>query len=413
MRAQTNGLNAAKRNAQDAISLIQTSEGALEESHAILQRIRELSVQASSDSLTDADRAQVQKEVDGLISELDRIGNTTEFNTKKLLDGSAGVSVSTASDDASNLSATGETTADTYTVASSTAAAVGTAYMADSDASDFGSVDAGLTGAVDLTVNGKTYSFAAGTTAQEIIDSVNADSNTTGVEASYNSGEDVIQFDTTEVGSAKSVELTSSVANVDEAAGLGGAATTASDAGTDAQIGNVGGAAVNYAAEGSTITVLEGDAKGLSFDVASDTSGGAFDVTVGTNGSLTFQIGANDGQTMGLGIGDMRSTALGVNTVDVTTQSGADAAISAVDSALDTVSGQRADLGAIQNRLEHTINNLGAAAENLTAAESRIRDVDMAMQMTQFTRSQILAQSGTAMLAQANMRPQGVLQLLG
>ena len=214
MRAQIRGLNMATKNAQDGISLIQTAEGALNETHAILQRMRELAVQAANDTNTDADRAELQKEVDQLAQELTRIAETTEFNTQKLLDG-----------------------------------------------------------------------------------------NFTG----------------------------------------------------------------------------------------------------------TFHIGANEGQNITLTIDAMDAVTLGVGTddgsgnitgIDISTQTAADSAITTINDAIEMVSAQRANLGAVQNRLEHTINNLGTSSENLTAAESRIRDVDMAKEMMEFTKNNILAQAANAMLAQ-------------
>jgi len=132
----------------------------------------------------------------------------------------------------------------------------------------------------------------------------------------------------------------------------------------------------------------------------------------GTFTSKTIQIGANAAQTLTLDINNMNATALGVNTVNISTQDGASAAITTIDTAINNVSSEHATLGANQNRLEYTIANLGAAAENLTAAESRIRDVDMAIEMANFTKHQILLQSGAAMQAQANAKPQAVLQLL-
>jgi flagellin len=232
LRGQVNGLNKASENAQNGISLIQTAEGALNETHSILQRTRELVVQAANDTNTYADREQIQKEVDQLAKELTRISNTTEYNGTKLLDGSAS--------------------------------------------------------AVD------------------------------------------------------------------------------------------------------------------------------------------FQIGANAGQKLTISIGDVDATVLGVGTgtteadtvgVDVSGDGAMivpdfDAALKKLDTAIETVSSQRATLGASQNRLEHTVNNLNVASENLAASESRIRDTDMAKEMMNFTRSQILSQAGTAMLAQANQAPQGVLSLL-
>jgi len=226
MRSQIRGLEMASKNAQDGISLIQTAEGALTETHAILQRMRELTVQAGNLGTNQTEDLQaIQDEINALIQELDGISDRTEFNGKKLLDGS----------------------------------------------------------------------FASGTA------------------------------------------------------------------------------------------------------------------------DLVFQIGANAGQQMTLNIGNMDAATLTVDTVNVTAWSGPagfDADLAKIDAAIKTVSQQRSALGAVQNRLEHTINNLGAASENLTAAESRIRDVDMAKEMMEFTKQNILTQAAQAMLAQANQVPQGVLQLL-
>ncbi|MEO4054177.1 flagellin Hag [Solibacillus sp. CAU 1738] len=221
MRSQIKGLDMATKNSQDSISLIQTAEGALNETHAILQRMRELAVQSRNDTNQDSDRDFLQDEIDQLLSEIDRIADTTEFNEKKLLDGSTG--------------------------------------------------------------------------------------------------------------------------------------------------------------------------------------------------DLVFQIGANSGQTMTMAIGDMNVDAIAGGTLDgldISTGLAASAAISKIDAAIKAVSTERSSLGAVQNRLEHTINNLGAASENLTAAESRIRDTDMAAEMMAFTKNNILTQAAQSMLAQANQQPQGVLQLL-
>ncbi len=228
MRSQIRGLDMAAKNADDGISMIQTAEGALNETHSILQRMRELAVQSASDTNTEADRAELQKENEALISEIDRIAQNTEFNTQKLLD-----------------------------------------------------------------------------------------------------------------------------------------TTTAS-------------------------------------------------------GKFTLQIGANKGQTIEVTFADMQAEALkvsggsasGVAGLDISTRSGASGAIAAIDDAIAYVSSERANMGAVQNRLEHTINNLNVTSENLTAAESRIRDVDMAKEMMTYTKNNILTQAAQAMLAQANQQPQGVLQLL-
>jgi flagellin len=222
MRGQVSGLNQAAKNAQDGISLIQTAEGALNETHSILQRMRELAVQSANDTNTGADRLEIQKEVTQLIGEIDRIATTTQFNTQNLLD-----------------------------------------------------------------------------------------------------------------------------------------------------------------------------------------------ATGGTAGAFTLQIGANENQTLTVTIGDMQADALGVDTIDLGVDAATStAAITIINDAIETVSSERAMLGANQNRLEHTIANLNTTSENLAAAESRIRDVDMAQEMMAFTKNNILSQAATSMLAQANQMPQSVLQLL-
>jgi flagellin len=228
MRGQIRGLNMASRNASDSISMIQTAEGALGQTHEILQRMRELAVQASNGIYSDDDRRHLQAEMGQLQSEIDRIGNTTEFNTRPLLDGSA------------SQTATGDST-----------------------------------------------------------------------------------------------------------------------------------------------------------------------------GSITAQIGANSGQTASVSIGDMRADALGIAGLNITTASGASTALEAIDSAIQSVSSQRSQLGAAQNRFEHTVKNLNTAAENQQAAESRIRDADMARVAMQQTTNGILRQTTFAMVAQANMAQQSVLRLLG
>jgi flagellin len=250
MNAQTRGLAQAQRNAQDGISMIQTAEGALKETHSMLQRMRELSVQASNDTNTNDDRAQIQKELHQLSNQIQDISDQTQFNTKELLNG-------------------------------------------------------------DLAGSANAQTF--------------------------------------QVGANKNETLTLEISNM-------GVATA-----------------------------------GLSIN--------AGDVKV-SSGTMVIDTGA-------------LVTTAGANNIDVTTQTGAADAIKTIDDAIQDVSDERSKLGAVQNRLDHTINNLSATEENLTAANSRIKDVDMAKEMMNMSKQQILSQAGTAMLAQANQMPQGVLQLLG
>lgn len=339
MRGQIRGLNQASRNSQDMISLIQTAEGALNESHAILQRMRELSVQSANDTNTDSDRKALQNEVKNLVTELDRIGNTTEFNTKKLLEGSAkgvaeAVDGSKRINNNSPLIFSNTTAVDTR---------IGTSTL--------------KSGAYMVIRTG-------GTSSQYIA----ADFKIIGPDGEPST--DIALAATT---------ITLQAAVVTNTATLR----------TNADLGSM--------KVGESFTLVFGKAEAASSSLG---------------GSVMGQIGANTGQTAFVSMGDMRSAALGVDKVDISTKFGAQVAIETVQAGLEKVSAQRSSLGAIQNRLEHTIKNLDTASENLQASESRIRDVDMAKEMMNFTKNNILTQAAQAMLAQANQAPQGVLQLL-
>jgi flagellin len=329
LRSQIGGLKVAVRNTQDGISVVQTAEGALTETTSILQRMRDLSVQAANDGGLNSDaKSNIQKEITQLKSELTRIADTTKFNGSKLLDGNFAAKFQV-----------GANSGETIDVA------VGTAMSA-----------AGLgVDTVDVTTGGPQWTFDPG----------------------------AVDFaDTTAGGPTITVDVKSSGARTLDLTGWDTAGTAAA-------------ASTNQA-------ILQ-----TAFDKELGSSG--FTVKVGNYGELTA-----NGPT-GAVTGDLAIAGAGVTgsaTFNASAASGASAAIGAIDLAIKTVSSTRADLGAIQNRFDHTINNLNVAVENLTASESRIRDADMAQEMVQFTRNQILSQAGTAMLAQANQASQGVLSLL-
>ncbi|RAV03104.1 flagellin [Paenibacillus sp. YN15] len=405
MRGQIRGLDMAQKNSQDAISLIQTAEGALNETHSILQRMRELAVQATNDTNTDTDRGELQKEISQLVDEIDRIANTTEFNTKTLMKGDFGTKAVSSDVNAASVKSAlaGTIVSGTYAVEVTTAAAKTTTVGTADLASGVTITDSNNS----LVLNGTTITFENGTyTADQIVNKINEYSSKTGVVASIDA-DDALQLDRTEFGN-KSITLAgNALATLYTAADAGKAVT-----GADAAI-TIDGVAANVTADskdGRVLTVNSGALKGLVLNVggaATDTA----TLTVNKD-ELTMQIGANEGQTFKMTIGDMGAKSLGVDSIDVSTAENASSAIAIIDKALTSVSGERAKLGAYQNRLEHTINNLGTSSENLTAAESRIRDVDMAKEMTEFTKNNILTQAAQAMLAQANQQPQGVLQLL-
>jgi len=401
MRGQIRGLDQATRNAQDGISLIQTAEGALNETHSILQRMRELSVQSSNDTSTDADRNEIQKEFTQLSSEIDRISNTTEFNTKKLLDGSVAKNANSVSSFA-NTGINGvkvsndNLKADTYSV---TVATVSTVFSEVNDTTDVSAIAIG-TGA---TVEMGSYSLEAVTSSDPTrLDYSLKDAN----------GREIATASALK--SATSVDVGGFEFTVTDTSGnTNGEGTLSFTVGTTATF-TVDDSASNQV---GTITVTnnttgKADVGGLEFSFNSSLAAGAdADIRIQDN-SLEFQIGANQGQTVKLALKDMDTAGLNIANLDVSSKAGAQVAITNLDEAIQSVSSERSKLGANQNRLEHTINNLSTSAENLQAAESRIRDVDMAKEMMNFTKNNILNQAAQAMMAQSKSQPEAVLQLL-
>ena len=406
MRGQIRGLNQAASNAQDGISLIQTAEGALNETHAILQRMRELAVQSSNATATNDDRNAIQDEINQLVSEIDRIGNTTEFNKMRLIDGSQTQNLSKATNTASIVSLT-----------AFNAVAEGTDYniaVANVSKTVDNLTTAGNTGLAvsDFTITGGNYDVG---TKIEILVSDGATAGHKDLTLVVD-GESIQTLADHDVAAAAvfnqtGFELTIAAASFNAAAGSGNG-TVKADFAMEADYTIKKGAAtlVNLTDVKST----DGNVRLGDFRAKVDKSLTANNDNFTISGmSLEFQIGANENQTNSLSISDMRAAALQIDGLNVSTQSNAQSAITTIDSAIKLVSDERAKLGAVQNRLEHTINNLGTASENLSAAESRIRDVDMAKEMMEFTKMNILSQAATAMLAQANQQPQSVLQLLG
>jgi len=327
MRGQIRGLKQAQRNAQDGISLIQTAEGALNEIHAILQRMRELATQSATDTNTEVDRLEIQKEIDQLAAEITRIADTTEFNTQNLLGGKFTAKFHIGANAGQNVELS--------------------INAMDANALKVAGSGEGLA-KVETYVSGLesgTYTVA---TFVKDTHTPDAEWTTPPTFALLNADGDVVALGTgTDFYAIDDLEL--------------------------APEGNAFGAGPGEVLEGVSpiLTVATAVADGDEFEVKVD--GG----------------------------------------IDVSSQVAADKAITIINDALETVSAERSKLGAMQNRLEHTIANLGTSAENLQAAESRIRDLDMAEEIMAFTKNNILQQAATAMLAQANMAPQSVLQLLG
>ena len=519
MRAQIRGLNQASRNAQDAISLVQTAEGALNETQAILQRMRELAVQSATDTNTAEDRAELQKEINQLSSEINRIGNTTEFNTMKLLDGSRADTMKTVATSEDKIvvgevvgvsvkyalgidfTATAAEAIDSWKKAISEGIVIDNDSEAD-EAVEWGTLNLSSAGSIEIENDSGNLKITidvinSGSNENKMKHSITIDANTLKLGAEdgiYSVNFHGVKFDldieafetaegtvTLDLQKAKGenddvdVKDTYGLEN-DFETGAADIKVTIDSASTAL----VGVEKIQVSTDGAQEFVIQGfDADGnvildttVTLSAAYTAAGASFvydenglkieieliddadgdpitqfstqkidikdlvaQVTeVETKQSLYMQIGANEGQTMQISLNDMRAAALGVTSkvasdgfasttdvtndtefeyaLDVSTQEGASMAITTIQAAIDKVSAERSKLGAIQNRLEHTIKNLDNVSENLQASESRIRDVDMAKEMMEFTRQNILQQAATAMLAQANQAPQSVLQLL-
>ena len=395
MRGQIRGLDMATKNANDSISLIQTAEGALNESHSILQRMRELAVQAANDTNVTADREALQKEVDQLKEELTRISTDTEFNTQKLLNGDFqdGVfHIGANSQQNMNLS-----------IGDVSAVELGLAKTAKGTANDG---ELAFTEADGTVKNGTWQAFKAG-----VAEATYTKNNADWIDKN---GEKVIDQELIDKLNANEVQT-----NIYQAvAGKPAAAAGNYDVNDDIFMDTDGKFYEGTNNKGTEI-VDAGDIAALKADATFAAAVGAVKtVTTSTAGLEAKAAGYYDDQgellaasLTALDVEDGEKVQVGG--FDLTTQKGADNAIKDIDNALNKVSDTRSNLGAVQNRLEHTINNLGATSENLTAAESRIRDTDMAAEMMAFTKNNILMQAAQSMLAQANQQPQGVLQLLG
>ena len=497
MRSQIRGLEKASTNASDGISMIQTAEGALNESHSILQRMRELCVQAANGTETDDDRDNIQDEIEQLQEELDRIASDTEFNEMKLLDGSLSAGSAGGSDagpkfgvydeglkafvtsNVKNVQVNVSTSAvaggesaiwdstgkiltlslaknQTYTQ-SQIDALIQNAKQEDSNATatpaqvevnlKFSSITptddipgtktvpgarASATDTFGNTVQfvgantisfkankyGEDYNFhldifftaAVGDEHMEVITPITFSETGALVDANGHGGKGgyrELYLQTGKAYSAEDIEQILAENGLDIEVTLSGATpdepNTMFVAADTAPAGGIGGYSLCMDLTG-----------GLGLGDADAFLGEAnYGVTSGGKG-IILQVGANQGQTMSFSIGDMSATALGVNesNVNISTQQGASDSLGKIDDAIQKVSKQRSLLGAVQNRLEHTIANLDNTAENLQAAESNIRDMDMAQEMVNMSKYNILQQAGQSMLAQANQSTQGVLSLL-
>jgi flagellin len=443
--SQIKGLNQAVRNANDGISLAQTAEGGLATAGDLLQRVRELAVQSVNGSNSTSDRASLQGETLQLTQELNRVANTTQFNGQNVLDGSLTSSqfqVGANSNQTISVSiASAKSTDIGNNLVNSTGAAGSISQAVSGNAGNANNVTAQT---LTIAGNGTTQTLAvtAGDSAKTIANGINGLSSLTGVSATATStatlsgvtNTGAVQFtlqgsnstavtvsatisSTSDLGAiAQAINAQSGTTNITAVADKQGNLTLSDNAGDDIKIGNttvgsgLDGAAVRGADLKDPITGLStGQGAATNFSGASTTTVGG---SVDFSSSAGFAVSTGSGTTELISGASVGSRLSSVAAIDISTAAGANAAISTVDAALTAISNNRASLGAIQNRFASTISNLQSTSENLSAARSRIQDTDFASETANLTRGQILQQAGTAILAQANSLPNGVLALL-
>ena len=428
--SQIRGLNQAVRNTNDGISLAQTAEGALQESQNIIQRVRELAVQAANDTNSQGDRESIQAEVDQLVSEIDRIAVATQFNGSRILDGSflgSQFHVGANSRETITINVQDSRSTALGRQSRNDGNAVNTAFSLAQGTVQINGVSIRGTVTADDQFSTTLNDASAIAKAAAINDSSQFTNVRAIVNASISEGNDPVAGGTLD--SANYVTINGSTIT-----GI----TVQSDDADDSLVSAINAVAgdtgvVASLAEDNTLilTALDGrnvevttvgqagTVTGLNAGAAGNTVTGGT-ITLQSEEAVNLNLSAGGNQAAGLGLGTDGSTEVfGVNsqnalsTVDVTSREGANLAIDIADVAIGQVSSIRAQLGAIQNRLESTVNNLNATGENLSAARSRIQDADFASETAQFTRNQIIQQAGISVLAQANQQPQVALSLLG
>lgn len=427
MDIQIEALDLASRNANDGISVIQTADGAMNEVTSMIQRMRELSVQAANGINSLSDKQQIQAEISQLREEIDRISSSTEFNTKQLLDGSLDERV--YADKVSRIAVSDSVAAGFYKLKIDKAAqpaSIATTFNGSQ------AVPAGAAGSI--SINGAEVTLTKGMTGEEVEQALRdaaeigeVDYPTVKTDALGNTTKSYA-FTTKEYGAHAGLTITGDE-NVAKFLGLtmkNGVVVdgTEKPSGKDAVVSlttwnqDAGSEHRSQFSDTATVTTDGNrmkitDKSGFSIEfLADDGVKGDLELEVTTMGPMTLQIGANENQSMMVRIPSISADNLYLDSIDVTTVNGASKAIATLDEAIARVNQVRADLGAAQNRLEHTTKSLDETSENMTSALSRIEDVDMAQEMTEYTKYNVLQQAGTSALAQANQIPQMALQLL-
>ena len=422
MKAQIDALDKAEANASDAISVVQIADGALNEVSSILQRMRELSVQAANGLNSYDDRKSMQDEVAELIKEVDRISADTEYNTKKLLDGSSNVRV--YGENGSRYQVSDSVDAKVYSL--------NVVSVAEQAKVELNIEAPGVDG--EISIGGVGVQITADMTNEEYLQAVRTAATQAGCSVEINEAGTKLEVISNQYGYNAAMEVTASV-EVAFACGLtqnedckpaeDGNGYIVKTTGVDAVVTVPSDlekcgftSTTTVEAIGNRIIVTDNDGFSIDFllnsdyEPVADAENGNFEIDVTDIGSLTIQIGANEHQTMDVRIDEISSKTLYLDELDVAVAGGADYAMDTLSDAIAKVSAARSRIGAFQNRLEYAQNSLSSSVENITAAYSGILDTDMAEEMTEYTQQNILNQAAISVLSQANELPQQILSML-
>ncbi|MBO4497922.1 MAG: flagellar biosynthesis protein FlgL [Lachnospiraceae bacterium] len=446
MKTQIEGLERASMNSSDGISVIQTAEGALNEVTAMLQRMRQLAVQAANGTNTNEDRLSIQQELNQLTAEIARISETTEFNTKTLLDGNIdnnsysnvpGLELIYASDTVASVEYEMTLTCDPRQAV---------IVAGEPSITEIGEEEVGT-----ITINGYSVYLREGQSLEDAFASIRNLCDSMNIKAFFGDagstdgpaetagyeetdiGDGSLIFMSRAYGSSQKISIQCNNPVLAEALGLSTNTVTAYGVDAKIELGEGFSPTATVSARGDIVYVRDSNNFEMRYQITPGTVETDFTDATGDGeveqycaddgdveaistllsaGPMYLQVGANEDQTMQVRIPRTDPVTLGIASINVCTQEGAEAAITLYDNAVNEVSAIRAKLGAYQNRLDHTITNLDVTGLNMTESMSRIEDVDMAEEMTVYTQQSVLDQAGTAMLAQANQRPQNILSLL-
>lgn len=415
MRAQIDALDKAGDNSTDAISVMEIADGALNEVTSIIQRMRELSVQAASGVYTFDDKQAIQSEIAQLRDEVDRVSSNTEFNTKELLDGSSDTRIYTRK----NLNGTTEITHSEITRINISDQVPSKVYTVDVTAPAEQAENTIIIPSTDITVdgtisiNGVSAKIEADTTPAELMVQLHDLAEEAGMTMEDLGGS--VKFTSVLYGSSEKVSITISNELAKEMGNIpsGDEEYHREEFGRDVEIATGDGfthPVPSY--EGNRVYIVDDNGFKMDFSVNPEATLGKYEIDVTEIGTMTIQIGANQYQEMDLRIPEISQESLYLDQIDVAVDGGAEKALNILDDALEKVNSVRSRIGAFQNRLEYASASLAETSENMTAAYSRITDADMATEMTEYAAQSVLNQAGISVLSQANDMPQQVLSLL-